>query len=478
VVAWREVSRAKSLRGCVVVGVVTSTVWLVCQWPGQGAFADSTYDAFARANALDVVINNQSIPTGIDLQGVGPEAEAHQTSLGVGDASSQLPYLGDTVPGLPGTAGGLFGLPVPPYPFIAASTQGGPPDTKSYPGVTLHAESGDYSTLSSGVAGSDASGATSTARVDELKSGSVTATAVTDASALKLGSVITLSGVRTSAIVTADSFSGDVTRASSTSIGRISVPGLVLTIPTQTPGQIPVPIPIPGVPNVPPIPVPSVPIPAPFGGQTLKDPDIGIQDGFFTLTLPIGGGSQKFAIPAQPVLAALKAAGVTMTFQAPEKLKTGIMSGSYKFRYVVAAPPANNYYSGPTTVTQSTGLAVATVDLHPASSDTSSSGGMVGGGISGPSSAAGSAGSPSLGSTSPALSGGDLGGANSGTLPLLASPDNGAGTSPGSPALGFAGFKVGTGMGAIYLALVAVALSGFTAATALRLIGVRFLWNS
>jgi len=320
-------------------------------------------------------------------------------------------------------------------------------------------------------AGSDASGATSTARVDSSKDDSVTSTALTEASALKIGNVATLTGVRTEAAVTADGFSGQLTRTTHTSIAHISVPGMVLTIPEQTPSQVGVPVPIPGVPNLPPVPLP--PMQVPMGGTQIQNPDIGIQDGYFTLTMPVGPGSQKVAVPAGPVLSALKGAGITITFQAPEKLAKGITSGTYKFTYTIPAPPNNSYYTGPTKVTQTTGLATATADLTPvfandgggAFNGSTGSFGVPGSGVAGTPGGLQGATTP-LGPGEPAL----------GTAAAPGPQVSGPGTA--GPHLSVAGFDVGVGVGDLYLALVVIALLGLVSSTAMRLMGVRFLWTS
>jgi hypothetical protein len=211
----------------------------------------------------------------------------------------------------------------------------------------------------------------------------------------------------------------------------------------------------------------------PMGGTQIQNPDIGIQDGYFTLTMPVGPGSQKVAVPAGPVLDALKGAGITVTFQAPEKLTKGITSGTYKFTYTIPAPPDNSYYTGPTKVTQTTGLATATADLTPVFSSDGGGGfngstgsfGAPGGGL---------AGTPGdvQGATSPLVPAAPAIGAEPAPAPQVSGPDS------SSPHLSVAGFSVGVGVGNLYLALVVIALLGLVSSTAMRLMGVRFLWTS
>ena len=352
-----------SRRTSVALGLA---VFAAAGWtflPMSTAHAETTYEAFAQANGFELAIANSSIPTGIAIEGGGPAAAVRQNNIGVADANAQFPYAGQTVPGLPGTGAALFGFPAPAYPFEASTNAGSAPSTVSYPGVTLHAESGDFTTLASSLVGQGALGANSTARVDESRNGDVTSTASTTADAIKLGPYATLSDVRSVATVLADGATGKVTRTTSTSIGRISVPGLAFEIPKQSPTQVPIPVPIPGVPNQAPFEFP--PFPFPMGGETLHNPDIGIQDGYFTFTQISGGQKQTYTLPTKETLAAFSKAGYTISFQAPEETKSGIVSGTYRFVYEAPAPPPNTYYNGPTKFTQSTALVSAAVDLRP-----------------------------------------------------------------------------------------------------------------
>lgn len=437
-------------------GVVAAGAWVVL--PAGSAGAEASYDATARTETFTLTISNPSIPTGIDVIGGGPAASAHQDSVGISDASAQLPYVGETVPGLPGVLGGLFGLTAPPYPFIAATNAGSEPQTVAYPGVVLHAESGDFATVSSATAGQPGSGATASSRIDESRSGDVVATASTSADSVKVGPYATLSDVRSLATVRADGTSGKLTRSSSSSIGRISVPGLAFTVPAQTPEQIPVPVPVPGVPNQPPIPV--TPLAVPGGGTTFHDPDLGIQDGYFTVTVPNDGTNQRYAIPAGPVLEALAAQGITVRFQAPQETKTGVIAGTYIFTYTLPSPPPNAGFNGATQVAQTTAYALASVNLQPIveatgaadpSAPSSAGGGVVAGATTG------GVDSVALPSTGPA-----------GALPSV--PLAGAGAEP---SISLVGVKIGLGVDNLYLAVAALALLGLLGFAGTSWLGVR-----
>lgn len=431
--------------------------WVVL--PAGSAWAEATYDATARTETFTLNVANPSIPTGIDVVVGGPAASVRQDSVGIGDASAQLPYVGDTVPGLPGVLAGLFGLEAPAYPLIASSTQGSA-QTVSYPGVTLQANSGDFSTEASATAGQPGSGASATARIDELRQGDVTATATTGADSVKVGPYGTLSAVRSVATVKADGFSGKLMKTSSTSIGRISFPGLSVTVPKQSPGAVPIPVPIPGVPNQAPIEVPPFPLPA--GGMTFHNPELGVQDGYFVVTQPQDGVVQKYQIPAGPVLEGLKSLGVTMRFQAPQETATGIIAGSYIFSYTVPAPPPNAYFNGESVVTQYTAYALASVNLSPVVTDGTGStpaapNGVLDGAAAPAVTPVDAAGLASLGEAGAIR-----------TVPL--SPVAGGG---GAPSISLAGVKIGLGLDSVYLSVAALALLGLLAAGGLSWLGVR-----
>jgi hypothetical protein len=426
--------------------------------PMSAANASASYEAVARASATELTIANPSLPTGLTIVGGGPSAQARQDGIGLRSANSQFPAAGDTVPTLPGTGAALFNLPVPAYPFISATEAGSAPSRVSYPGFTLYSESADFMTLADGVVGDPGSlGARSTARIDEARSGDVTATATTSGSGFALGTYGSVSDVRSVATVVANSSTGAISRATSTSIGRISVPGLNITIPAQSPQTVPIPVPVPGVPNPDPLTLPSLPIPA--GGQTLRDPDIGIQNGFFTITQLEEGEKKTYVIPADAALAGFKQAGVAITFQSPQETAGGIVSGTYRFTYTASAPPENTYYNGPTEFTQSTGSVIANVDLTPTQED---------------------AGLAALPST--AASGGAVDPAGAALLPEI-DPAAAPGASvPGTDTVilsGGPGLASSAGLGGLpgadhlYLAVVLVIGAGFLGTVAVSVLGVR-----
>ncbi len=441
----------------LAIGLTTGAAWVGLT--AGSAAAESSYDAIARTDVSTVTIANQSIPTGIDIEGGGPVARVHQDSLGIRDASAALPYAGDTVAGLPGLGASLFGFPAPAYPFVASTTAGTDPQSVRYPGVTLRAESGDFTTESRAEAGDSGSGASATSRVEENRLGDVTAIATTGVDSIRLGPYGTLSNVSTLARVTANGSNGKLTRFTTTSIGRISVPGLSFTVPKQSPGAIPIPIPIPGVPNQDPI--PAAPFPFPGGGTTFEDPNLGIQDGFFVVTPP-GQAQQKYAVPAGPVLEALAAQGIALRYQAPQVTADGIIAGAYIVEYTIPAPPPNSYYTGPTKITQTTAYGLASVNLSPAAD--------------GFGTAAGTDSGAAPGVDTAGLPGSDLAAApGTGVLPGIAPgaavPTVDLVPSGGSVAL--AGAPVGSGIDDFYWLVIAAGAIGLIAAALFSRLAVR-----
>jgi hypothetical protein len=457
------------------------------------ARADSTtapFDAFASANAVDLYASNESLPLGLVAEGGGPESDVHMTSLGEADANASYPYVGSAIPGLPGLASGLYGVPLPNYPLTVTSQAGDAPKDANYPGITLHAESGAFTTLGQATAGTGGSGGTSLARVDVDQYGDVTAQTDSALNALKLGPLVSVTGLHSTVKVVADGTSGQLTKTSSLTIGQISVPGLSLTLPKTTPATIPLLNPIPGLPQPPPLLLPAIPIP--LGGQTIATPDIGFEDGYFTITLPFLGSTQKFVLPAQTVLDAFKALGVDLSYQQAVQGSTAISGASFLVSYTVPSLPSNPYFNGPVPVTFTLGGATAAVTINPINALASAiSGGSpaVTSGAPSSSRATSSSTSDTTGTTAGSPGGaGDglgvtsgLGTPDTGGAPTLGSGDQSAPVVAGGPGptLAAAAARGRTANAEdIYVVFVAIAVLAFVSVTVLRLRGVRLLWSS
>lgn len=428
------------------------------------ARADINYDASAAANAFDLTLVNESIPLGIVPEAEGPLAQVRQTSLDTSDAFAAFPYPGDSVAQLPGLLGGLVGVPVPSYPLMAQTSNGDKPATTSYPGIELQAQSADTVTRARAVAGSAASGGTSTAQVVRSASGGVSATASGDANGLVLGDVLTISGAHSEATVRRDE-NGTLTREGHLSFSHIGVPGLKVTIPTGTPTSVPIPMPVP-IPV--PVPQPTFPsIPLPFGGQTLPAPDLAFSDGEFAMTLP-GLGSTRYAVPAQAVLDGLAAVGIKADYQAGRQTRDGVVSPGLVLTTVLPAPPSNPAgVTGPSTVTMTFGLTTASVSASVLTDGTDLPGGI---GLPAPDEPLAAGATPLDAGVAAGLPFG-LGGVPPATAPQEAAPGSLEG-------LQLTRLGKAQNLSWLYLLFVASALLCFASTTILRFLGVRVRWHS
>ncbi|GAA0608003.1 hypothetical protein GCM10009547_07440 [Sporichthya brevicatena] len=466
-----SVTRRARAAAWTVVAMTSSTALALFTGAGVAkanyVVPTGSYDATAQAIALNATIANPSIPLGLVIEGLGPEASSRVNSSGTSDAEASFPYLGPVAPGLIGIAAGLYGLPWPGYPLQATTSAGEAPRTVTYPGIRLHAESGNDTNVGSASVSGPAGGGTADTRISVNSSGGVTAVADTALDAVNLGNGVRLAGVLSTARVVADGTTGKLVRTSSLSIGRITVPGLAITVPKTTPGAAPIPIPLPGVPQLPDTQFPTIPLP--FGGQTLPAPDLGFVDGVFTMTLP-GFGSTEYAVPAAAVLEAFEAAGLNMSYQPAEATPTGVTGAAFNLRTEFPAPPDNPYAYGSTSVSYSVGNVAANVTFNKFAPESAA-------GVDG--AVPGSAAPDAVGAV-PDLDPVDAAGlpatvpglvpAVTGGVPVdQAAPVNVARLLPVHESIDLTSY---------YVALFVVALAALAAMTILRLLGVRSLWSS
>lgn len=457
----RRARRIASHRRVSAVGGAIAA-FLLAVPPAPASANAGPFEAFADADVLLAAVSNGSFPLGLVVQAPGPDATVSADSIGTSDATASFPYLGSGVQGLPGLAAGLFQFPIPSYPLQAATNAGDPPVDNDGPGYALHAESGDTRTAAVATGGTNAAGATATSTIEQQTDGTIVVTADSELNAVQLGGVLQLKGVESQAVVTSNPNGTGISRSVSLTIAGISAPDLSFTIPKSTPGQIPVPVPIPGVGQLPVLNLP--PIPIPFGGMTIEAPEIGFQNGTFTLTLP-GFGSKRFAVPTAPVIAAFKKLGVAMTIEKAQKTTTGATAPALEMKYVLPVPPTQALPSK-THAEVTVGGAVASLDLHPVpvTSPPVTSGTAPTTSHPAPSSAA--AVPPQ--STSPVSQ--PVVPAVTTTSPVAAQP----------PAIAArpAAVRIAFGAHLLYPVLVAVAFLGFAATHYLRLKGVRSPWAS
>ena len=331
--------------------------------PGQARADGSPYSANANAYGVLVTADNPGFPFNLTLEGSGPTSSATLESLGASSAFASFPYPGSTVANFPALFGSLINFPVPSYPLMAATSNGAAPQSVDYPGVTLRAANAPDEIDAYGNVGAGGLGFVSQVRIQQEDDGNVVSSAGTSANALQLGPVLSLTGLTSTSSVTADGSSGKLERSSSLTIGHINVAGLALAIPKSTAEQYPMPNPIPGLPQAPPMAFPPLPIPL-VGGTTIQNPDIGFQDGQFTLSLPVAGEVTKFALPADIVAEAFGKAGLGVKFQAAKDTDHGVTSPVLTFTYTVPGFPENpSGFNAPTPVSFSVGATDAAVNL-------------------------------------------------------------------------------------------------------------------
>lgn len=448
--------------------------------PVPRANADSSLASFtglASAYGAEITATNPSIPLLPAVQGAGPVAQASLDSLDNSQAFASFPYPGEGLAGAGAFFSGIFGLPLPSYPLYVSTTSAPSTVDGGASGITLQADSQLNQAQSVATVGTGVPGAVSRAQVvNSSGSGAgLAARATATFTGLGVGGVFTVFGGVSSA--TAEYSGSDISVKSDLRFADLAVPGLHIQLPAQTPGSVPIPVPIPGAPQLPPVNLPGVPIPAPFAGTLLETPHLGFENGYFTVALPFLG-PQKFLVPASSVLPALADAGITMTYQAATPIvqngKTvGVLAPGVVISTAIPAPPQNPGYNGPTQMTMTIGRSVASLK------DIVESGGGV------------AAAGPDGATTTPASPGGaggagvDLaGGSLAGAVPIGAVGGNAIPTAvPGAPLLQTSPALVSRTAQArdvtnVYLALVAAAAIGTLYAGAARLLGVRHRWTS
>jgi hypothetical protein len=426
-----------------------------------GAAVVPTFDATASAYGFDATTTNQAVPLGLTIEGAGPVAQAELSSLPAATSFASLPYPGPTLVQAPGLVGAVVpGTPeLPDYPaYVGANLDQGP-QSRDYPGASLDAQATATQSQATAVGGTHGSGFSAFAQVRLDRSDDVIAEADATFNDVALGQLMTISNIHSAASETFDNGEGKLTPKSDLTIGHIAAPGLELTIPKSTPGEIP------GAGSVPSLPVP-------LGGTTLAAPDLGFENGTFTIVLPLFGGA-KYAVPFSVVAQGLKALGIEATYQQPIVKKQSIVAAGLTFSAAPVIPTVQNVpVSGavPTHLTfgRSSASFAGTVLIGQEP-------GLLPGSFDGTPSGTGDAPAavpPVTASTGlpPVAPVGD-----SSTAPALAT-----GAPPASQSQGFLvahGFAL-PDMANVYLLIVGAAVLGSLAAQGLRVLGVRIRWSS
>ena len=454
--------------------VVTSGGLVLLSSP---AHADISYTGHAEAYGFRTTATNDAFPLGFVFEGNAPVATADLSSLGDSQALAAGPYPGTTAASTPGAVGGVVGVPLPNYPVVAQATAGDDPAELSFPGLALRADAGPARAHGLATMGSAAQGAESSAVVDatRLNTDGVTADAKSRLEALALLDYLHFERVTSRAVTVLDSYGKRTSRAD-LRIDGITAPGLSFAAPRSTPAQVPLPNPAPGLPQPPTLEFPPVPVPG--GGATYTAPELSFRNGQFVVTFTSAGIQQSSPVPFETVAEAFAAIGVTVTYQAAQETKNGIIAPTLTFVTEFPAPPPNPFgVQSATPVTLELGRAAAAID-GAALDDT-------GAPLLGPATEA----APGAG-LSPAVAGLD-GAAVPGLLPgtdLGVVPGTASGTAPVGAAapVQLAGATDGTGAGSpftdLYAVFVVIAAAVLVAGPLLtvfsRVVGTRLRWSS
>jgi hypothetical protein len=228
--------------------------------------------------------------------------------------------------------------------------------------------------------------------------------------------------------------------------------------------------------------VPSFPVPQ--GGTTLVEPKIGFIDGYFVITQPFpganGADTQKYVVPADAVVQAFKAQGVTLAYTAPQQTSNGMQGGVFTVNYTFPAPPDNPLYKGETPATFILGATSAAVQRAPSVAGST-------GGLATTDNTTGNAAGAAPGVTAAVPPAADLAGigaipaTTAGGIPTVnLSPQTADGKSGVAAALVAAGLPAFTSsdFSGIYLALVGLTVLGLLAAAVFGAKGVSARWNS
>lgn len=455
-----------------------------------------SFNATASASGVDITVANRSIPLlQPAVQAAGPTSQASLTSLGDSVGFASFPYPGEVAAGVTQVLSGVFGVPLPAYPLFVSTTSAPSSKSGGAPGIVLQSDSQVGLAQAAAQVGSGSPGATSRAEVvgPNAAGEGLSARASSTISGLEVGGIFGLSGGSSTA--TAAFVDGKVEVTSDLRIASIAIPGLSIRLPESTPTSIPIPIPVPGLPQLPPLVLPALPIPAPFGGTRLEIPSIGFENGFFTVRLPFLG-NQKFLLPTDVLLSALKSAGLGFTYQTARPILQGkdvigVLAPNLTISTVLPSLPSNSVFNGPVEVKVAFTSTMARlnnlVEALPGGAGpvtppagmppTDAPPGSVDGPPVPPPSNSGVTGEAPIDGGLPPLAPGTGGSSDSGGLaPMVAEPGN---DLSASPAVSLASLTPPSRDSmSIYLALVAVAAIGTLLSGAVRFQGIGTSWTS
>ena len=203
--------------------------------PPSGADDGGTFSAAASASGLRVSFAAPGYAAVQELTDFGfPVAQAAVDSLGESSGFASYPYPGSTFLAGPGTLAGFTGQGLPPfftYPFIAASSYPGQPETKvTQPGYQLTSKSGasaSEATAEAGGSDHDSSIGVSSASARAQRNpadGAITAEGSNRTEAVTLGGVLKI-GHTAGAAKVSRTGGGTLTRESSFTVEGLVVGG-------------------------------------------------------------------------------------------------------------------------------------------------------------------------------------------------------------------------------------------------------------
>ncbi|MCU1600476.1 MAG: hypothetical protein JWO22_1185 [Frankiales bacterium] len=389
-----------------------------------------TFDASADASAQHLLVHVPGAPLTDDLVDAGGNrAVARVNSLGTSQTRAAAPHPGDLAISAPGLVGGLAPLPVPlpAYPLVADSSFPSTPasDSSQGPLILTAASTADTSKGAADVQPATAGAAGATSHVDIVTSADkATATASTTVHGFSAGPLV-IDGLRSTATVTR-TVSG-VTRKAELTAAEITVAGTGLTVDSR--------------------------------GITLA-------------------GTAIPLTAVAPVVDALKAAGIRLSYVAATETKDSISAPNLAVQLTMPVPP-NPALAVPS-VTYTVLLGQASATVHGSAFEDQVGGGSTGG--VDPGTTSGSAGSTAGGTSTgdptgltgtpslPSTSGGD------GVNPVPPPSVPGTSTSGGSsPQLAQQASVTPVAWSAtFYLALAGAAVLVVVVLTLVRYLGVRY----
>jgi hypothetical protein len=421
-------NRRRTVGSFVTVCLLSGAVLVGLTGPSPAGAVDLVnFNAQANADGVRQTVTRPDAPLSSKVEDTAvPSAQASIDALGNSEAYGSFLYPGASALSGPGLASGVIagfvpGTSVPSYPAIASSSSPSKPNDDASQGpVVIKASSTPEmsmgtSTFTQPGAGVGRLSALATVTADRSV-GTLTATASSEATAVDVAGVLSMSSVKSKA--EAHLVAGVVASSSSIEVGDLNVAGVRVVLTDKG-------LALPGL------------------SQPLPD--------------------------TSPVLKPLKDAGVTITLVQPEKLRDGARSAGVRVTRFQATPDGNSVtvdtVFGQTIAAISATVDQTSLDGPPIITPPPPSSGGTGGVVAPPPPTA----------TLPAVS--PVTPAPGGTNPQTVAPQPAAAPIQATPVSGVAPFARMDTL-SFYLVLVLAGAVAFAAQKALRRFGVRSTWTS